>query len=76
MRAVADELREARVAAGCSQRELARRLGKAHSHVSKIEAGARRIDTLEFILVAKALGIDPGELTNRAVRRLQANASA
>lgn len=76
MRAVADELREARVAAGLSQRELARRLGKAHSHISKIEAGLRRIDALELIFLADALETSPGELTNRAARRMQATEGA
>lgn len=35
--------------AGVSQRELARRLDRAHSYVGRIETGDRRLDLPEFI---------------------------
>jgi transcriptional regulator with XRE-family HTH domain len=41
---------------GVSQRELARRVGKPPSFVNKIELLERRIDILEFIVIAEALG--------------------
>lgn len=57
-------LREALIAARrrarLSQRALADRIGKCGSHVCMIERGQRRIDVLEFYLIAHALGIDPG----------------
>ena len=51
-----------RRAAGVTQAELAARLGKPQSFVSKVERGERRLDVMEFCQVAEALGIDPAEL--------------
>lgn len=47
---------------GVSQRELARRLSKPPSFVNKIELFERRLDVLEFIIIAEALGLAPGKL--------------
>lgn len=44
---------------GLSQAELAERLSRPQSFVSKYERGERRIDVVEFEQVAQALGIDP-----------------
>lgn len=48
----------ARKARPMSQAELAQRLGKPQSFVSKYERGERRVDVVEFILIADSLGID------------------
>lgn len=40
-----------------SQRWLAERLGKPPSYVAKIEVGARRVDIVEVVAVARALGV-------------------
>ena len=45
--------------ANMTQVELARRLGKPQSVVSAIEAGKRRVDLVEFLLIARTLGADP-----------------
>jgi len=50
---------EARKGAGLSQSELAERLGKPQSFVSKFERGERRLDVVEFRQVADAIGIEP-----------------
>jgi len=55
-RAVIAAITEARTALGVSQRELARRLSKPPSFVNKIEQLERRLDVLEFIAIAEALG--------------------
>lgn len=55
-------LKSAREAAGITQRELARRLDRAHSFVGKIESGERQLNVLEFCEYADALGADPVEL--------------
>jgi transcriptional regulator with XRE-family HTH domain len=60
-------LAAARTEAGLTQRELARRLGRAHSFVGKIESGERQLNVLEFIEVAGALGVEPWTLLRRAV---------
>jgi transcriptional regulator with XRE-family HTH domain len=45
--------------AGVSQRELARRIGRAHSYIGRIETGTRRLDLPEFIEWCEALDADP-----------------
>jgi transcriptional regulator with XRE-family HTH domain len=50
-------IRLAREGADISQRELARRLGKPPSFVNKIEQLERRMDVLEFVAIAEALGL-------------------
>ncbi|MBL8841971.1 MAG: helix-turn-helix transcriptional regulator [Planctomycetes bacterium] len=49
-------LREARVAAGLTQVEVARRLGKPQSFVSKCESGERRVDVVELFDLAYLYG--------------------
>lgn len=50
---------EARKAAGLTQAELATKLARPQSFVSKVERGERRLDVVEFFEVARAIGIDP-----------------
>jgi len=57
----------ARNKADITQRELARRLGRAHSFVGKIESGERQLNVLEFCELADALGVDPRELFGKVV---------
>ncbi len=56
---------EARKEAGLTQRELAEKLNRPQSFVSKYERGERRLDVVEFLEVAKAMGITPGKLLKR-----------
>jgi len=58
-------LKKERIAAGLSQRELARRLGKPPSFVNKIELLERRLDILEFIAIARALDVSADSLLLR-----------
>ncbi|WP_353200102.1 helix-turn-helix transcriptional regulator [Sandarakinorhabdus sp.] len=53
---------EARRAAGLNQVELAEKLGRPQSFVSKIEKGDRRIDVLELIAICHHLRIDPADV--------------
>lgn len=50
---------EAREGQDLKQAELAERLGRPQSFVSNYERGQRRLDVIEFIEIAKALGLDP-----------------
>jgi transcriptional regulator with XRE-family HTH domain len=52
-------LANARRRAGLTQIQLAKRVGRPQSFVSKFERGERRLDVVEFLEVAQALGIDP-----------------
>lgn len=49
---------KARIEQGMLQADLANKLGKAQSFVSKYERGERRIDLPEFIELAEALNIN------------------
>ena len=48
-----------RKASGMNQRQLAKRLGREHSFVSRMELGDRRLDLVEFFWICQALGADP-----------------
>jgi transcriptional regulator with XRE-family HTH domain len=52
-------LMAARRRANLTQVELAARLGKPQSFVSAYEVGKRRVDVIEFLLIARTLGADP-----------------
>jgi transcriptional regulator with XRE-family HTH domain len=56
-----------------TQRELARRLDRAHSYVSRIEKGDRRLDVPEMIQWCEVLGVDPVEVMKRIMRRSGSN---
>jgi ribosome-binding protein aMBF1 (putative translation factor) len=58
-RVLLDRIAKARKDAGISQAELAKRLDRPQSFVSKIESGERRIDVVEFLQVARHVGFDP-----------------
>lgn len=55
-------LRATRQGLGVSQVELAERLGNTQTFVSKCERGERRIDAVELVEFAEALGVTPIEL--------------
>ena len=50
---------QARKAAGLSQRDLAARLRKPRSYISKIELRERRLDIVEFVELSLALDVSP-----------------
>ena len=58
-----------RQAAHLTQAEVARRLRKPQSFVSKYEQGERRLDVVEFLHIAKAIGFEPSELLARITDR-------
>lgn len=62
-----DILTKARQAQELSQEALAEKLGCVQTFVSKYERGERRLDIVEFLDVAEALGIDP----SKVIRQLQ-----
>ena len=56
-----------RLDAGLSQVELAARLHRPQSYVSKYESGERRLDLVEFIEVAEAIGCEAGSLLKKVI---------
>ena len=56
---------EKRKAAGLTQAEVAARLKIHQSYVTDIERGQRRVDLVELIALAKAIGFDPHEAVER-----------
>jgi transcriptional regulator with XRE-family HTH domain len=52
----------ARKKADLSQVEVAAKLRRPQSFISKYERGERRLDVVEFLDIAKALRFDPCEL--------------
>ena len=57
-RTLIERLISARKAAEMSQATLAAKLGKPQQFVSRYELGERRLDIVEFIDVAKAVGLE------------------
>ncbi|KZY78563.1 hypothetical protein A3740_00905 [Oleiphilus sp. HI0068] len=45
-----------------TQQELADRLGKPQSFVSKYESGERKVDVIEFIDIVHSMGLDPAQV--------------
>ena len=50
---VLERLRKARLEAGLTQSQVAKKLGHHQSYVSKIESGERRVDVVELNKFAK-----------------------
>jgi transcriptional regulator with XRE-family HTH domain len=61
---------QARKAADLTQAEVAERIGRDQTFVSLIERGQRRMDVIEFIKLAKALGVEPAELFGEVLTRV------
>jgi transcriptional regulator with XRE-family HTH domain len=62
---------EARKSVPLTQVELARRLGKPQSFISKYENGERRLDVAEFIDIAQAMELDPRHLLDQLLQAIQ-----
>ena len=60
----------ARDGAGLTQHKLAKRLGKPQSFVAKYEGGERRLDVIEFIVIASAIGADPTRILRTLIRKM------
>jgi len=61
---------DARKTAGITQAQLAGRLRKPQSFVSKIENGERRLDLVELVVVVRALGVDEEKFVSGVVKAL------
>lgn len=61
---------EQRKKSGLTQAQLAKRLRRYQSFVATVESGQRRIDVIEFLDLADAIGFDPID----AIKKLRASA--
>lgn len=55
-------LRRERGRSDLTQAELAGRLRRPQSYVAKVETGERRLDVVEFVEYARAIGLEPAHL--------------
>ncbi|ULR32086.1 helix-turn-helix domain-containing protein [Dickeya fangzhongdai] len=58
-------LREARIAKGITQGNLALALDRPQSFIAKVENGERRLDIVEFIHIARLLSLDPSSIISK-----------
>lgn len=71
IRSLLELLINGREAAGLTQQELAKRVGKKHqSFVSKYESGERRLDVVEFVTICRALGLRPERILRKIEERI------
>lgn len=66
-------LASARKKKGMRQIELAQKLNKPQSFVSKFECGERRLDVIEFLTIMDALGEDPLAVLAEAAKTIHKN---
>ena len=52
------ELKDARYHAGMTQTQVSEAIGKNQPFVARYESGERRLDVVEFLDIAKAVGAD------------------
>lgn len=64
-KALAKLLTAERRRAGLSQEEVADKLGRYQSFVAHYESGQRRIDVVELLEIAEAIGFDPVKLVKK-----------
>jgi DNA-binding transcriptional regulator YhcF (GntR family)/DNA-binding XRE family transcriptional regulator len=73
---LAKRISDARKAAGKSQKQLADLMGVNSQRISKIERGGVRVDSYFIVLIARALGVDPGPLVDPEYVRTSYGGSA
>lgn len=64
-------LREMRLEAGLKQSELAARVEKDQTYVSKYESGQRRLDVIEVREICQAIGVSLEEFVKRLEKALK-----
>lgn len=69
-RALVKLLAELRLKSGLRQAELAERLGRPQSYVSRYETGLRRLDLVELLAICTALDVDVLKVVRRWTRAL------
>ncbi len=60
---------EARESAGLRQEDVARKLKRPQSYVSKVELGERRLDVVEYIEFTQAIKADAVRILRQVIKR-------
>lgn len=68
-------LRDLREKAGLTQADVADRLDKPQSFVAKYEGGERRLSAIEFVDVARALGVEPVAAMRQLIKAIDGDMS-
>jgi len=68
-------LRDLREKGSLTQADVAARLDKPQSFVAKYEGGERRLSAIEFVDVARALGLDPVIAMRQLLKAIDVDAS-
>jgi len=63
-------LRQMRENKGLTQRELGKIINKPQSYIYNCETGNRRVDITEFVLWAKACGVEPKTAFTKMLKEL------
>jgi transcriptional regulator with XRE-family HTH domain len=66
-------LKAVRLDAGLTQQQLADKLIKPQSFVSKVEAGERLLDVIELIEFLTAIGVNPGAFVAALAQEVSAS---
>lgn len=62
---VISALKKARKDRGITQAALAEALGRPQSFIAKVENGERRLDVVEFVHLARLVGLKPEDILNK-----------
>ena len=54
---------------GLSQVQVAKALGRPQSYVADFERRERRIDVVEYLALAEAIGFDPAQVLTEVMKR-------
>ena len=71
LRILGDVLVRARDRAGLKQSDVAARLELPPSYLSKVESGTRRLDVIELILIADAMGVEATDVVREVQNALR-----
>ena len=62
-------IRAERRTAGLRQQEVAKRCnGRSQQWIAAVESGQRRIDVVEYLMLAEAIGFDPLKLLTKIIK--------
>ena len=71
LRILGNVLVRARDRAGLKQSDVAARLELPPSYLSKVESGTRRLDVIELILIADAMGVEAADVVREVQKALR-----